>query len=85
MRALTRWVDYSEYGGAVLVGVPSNVIISHGRSNSRAIHSAILLAKRSIEGRFVEVLRQQSLAPAPEINNSSNSNLGGNHALNLLM
>jgi len=79
LRALSRWVDYSEYGGAVLVGVPSNVIISHGRSNSRAIRNAILLAKRSVEGQFVEVLRQQTLEPAPENNNSSNSNSGGNH------
>ncbi len=76
LRTLKRWVDYSEYGGAVLVGVPSNVIISHGRSNSKAIHSAILLAKRAIDGQFVEVLSKQSLAPVTENNNS---NSGGNH------
>jgi glycerol-3-phosphate acyltransferase PlsX len=79
LRALSRWVDYSEYGGALLVGVPGNVIVAHGRSHSGAIRNAILLAKKSVESQFVEMLRQQTLEPVTENNNSSNSNSGGNH------
>ena len=48
--ALDSWakrLDYREYGGACLLGVNGNVIISHGRSQARAIKSAIGLAIKS--------------------------------------
>ena len=35
-------VDYAEYGGAPLLGVKAPVIISHGKSNPKAIKNAIL-------------------------------------------
>ena len=38
--------DYREYGGAPLLGVRGNVIIGHGRSNSKAIKNAILYAQK---------------------------------------
>ena len=44
-KALSRTVDYSEYGGAPLVGVDGVCIICHGKSNERAIKNAILQAK----------------------------------------
>jgi glycerol-3-phosphate acyltransferase PlsX len=37
-------VDYSEYGGAPLLGVKGVVIICHGRSNDNAIRNAIRVA-----------------------------------------
>lgn len=37
-------VDYSEYGGAPLLGVRGVCIISHGRSNANAIRNAIRVA-----------------------------------------
>jgi glycerol-3-phosphate acyltransferase PlsX len=37
-------VDYSEYGGAPLLGVRGITIISHGRSNANAIKNAIRVA-----------------------------------------
>jgi glycerol-3-phosphate acyltransferase PlsX len=37
-------VDYSEYGGAPLLGVKGCTIICHGRSNSNAIKNAIRVA-----------------------------------------
>jgi glycerol-3-phosphate acyltransferase PlsX len=48
-RALRQRVDYAEIGGAPLLGVNGPVIISHGRSNERAIASAIGVALRSAE------------------------------------
>ena len=38
-------VDYSEYGGAPLLGVRGACIICHGRSNANAIKNAIRVAK----------------------------------------
>ena len=37
-------LDYAEYGGAPLLGVKGISIIGHGRSNARAVHSAIRAA-----------------------------------------
>ena len=37
-------VDYAEYGGAPLLGVKAPVIISHGKSNAKAIQNAIFQA-----------------------------------------
>jgi glycerol-3-phosphate acyltransferase PlsX len=37
-------VDYSEYGGAPLLGLKGVCIICHGRSNSNAIKNAIRIA-----------------------------------------
>ncbi len=47
-------IDYSEYGGAPLLGVNGVVIIGHGRSNAYAIKNAIRVAKEEIEGKFNE-------------------------------
>ena len=55
-KALSRMVDYSEYGGAPLVGVDGVWIICHGKSNERAIKSAIVQAKgfvgKNVNGRI---------------------------------
>jgi len=41
---LKRKMDYSEYGGALLLGVDGRCIISHGSSNPKAIKNAIKVA-----------------------------------------
>lgn len=40
-RKLKKKIDYAEYGGAPLLGIEGNCIISHGRSNAKAIMNAI--------------------------------------------
>jgi len=45
-------LDYSEYGGAPLLGVNGVVIIGHGRSNAKAIKNAIRVAKEEVERNF---------------------------------
>lgn len=42
-------LDYSEYGGAPLLGINGVVIISHGRSGAHAIKNAIRVAKEEVE------------------------------------
>jgi glycerol-3-phosphate acyltransferase PlsX len=49
-----RTFDYSEYGGAPLLGVRGVSIISHGTSSPRAIKNAIKVALRAVESRMDE-------------------------------
>jgi phosphate acyltransferase len=51
---IKRRLDYSEYGGAPLLGVKQIVVIGHGSSNSRAIRNAIRSAKEFSEHRAGE-------------------------------
>jgi len=53
-------VDYREYGGACLLGVNGNVIVSHGRSQAKAIKNAIGLAKRTAEQDICRIIREES-------------------------
>ena len=43
-KKIMREFDYSEYGGAPLLGIKGNVIVGHGRSSPKAIANAISLA-----------------------------------------
>ncbi|MCI4399480.1 MAG: phosphate acyltransferase PlsX [Campylobacteraceae bacterium] len=42
--SLKQQIDYAEYGGAPLLGINGAVIISHGKSNPKAIKNAIFQA-----------------------------------------
>lgn len=53
-RNIKRRLDYSEYGGAPLLGVSRIVVIGHGRSNARAIRNAIRTVKEFSENRASE-------------------------------
>ena len=50
---IKRYADYSEYGGAPLLGVNGIVMISHGRSSPKAIKNAIRAAQREIEHKII--------------------------------
>lgn len=58
LRKVKRRLDYAEYGGAQLVGVDGIVVIGHGRSNARAIFSAIRAARDAVDNNVVETLRE---------------------------
>jgi glycerol-3-phosphate acyltransferase PlsX len=45
-------LDYSEYGGAPLLGVRGVSVISHGKSSPRAIKNAIKVALRAVESNM---------------------------------
>jgi phosphate acyltransferase len=49
-----KQLDYSEHGGAPLLGVRGVSIICHGKSNPRALKNAIKLAVRAVESRMSE-------------------------------
>ena len=47
-------LDYSNYGGAPLLGVQGVSIIAHGKSSPRAIKNAVKVAVRAVESRMSE-------------------------------
>ncbi len=49
-------LDYSEYGGAPLLGLKGVVIICHGRSNPNAIKNAVRVAMEFAKGRINETI-----------------------------
>ncbi len=51
-RGLKKRIDYSEYGGAPLLGVKGACIICHGRSNPNAIKNAIRVAREFCENQI---------------------------------
>ena len=52
-------VDYSEYGGAPLLGVDGLVLISHGRSSVKAIKNAIRSAKEQVEHNVLKKIKEE--------------------------
>ncbi|HSS44378.1 MAG TPA: phosphate acyltransferase PlsX, partial [Thermoanaerobaculia bacterium] len=54
-------LDYSEYGGAPLLGAKGCVIICHGRSSAKAVKNAIRLAAEFSRGKLAEKI-QASIA-----------------------
>jgi len=57
LRKVKRRLDYAEYGGAQLIGVDGIVVIGHGRSNARAIFSAIRAARDAVNNKVLDTLR----------------------------
>ena len=45
-RRFRKRVDYSEYGGAPLLGVGGLCIVGHGRSSAKAVRNAVAMATR---------------------------------------
>jgi phosphate acyltransferase len=57
-RNIKKRLDYSEHGGAPLLGVRKIVVIGHGSSNARAIRNAIRSVKEFSENRAGERIEQ---------------------------
>jgi glycerol-3-phosphate acyltransferase PlsX len=66
LRRFRRRVDYSEYGGAPLLGVGGVTIVGHGRSSAKAVRNAVAMAYRFAEAQFIErVERDIAAATVP--------------------
>jgi glycerol-3-phosphate acyltransferase PlsX len=57
VQSVLSMLDYTAYGGALLLGIEGNVIVGHGRSNAIAIKNAITTAKREVEQGVAEAMR----------------------------
>src|SRR6266508_2915192 len=57
--ALKKRMDYSEYGGAPLLGVKGGCIVCHGRSNAKAIKNAIRVARGFALNRIDQKIQEK--------------------------
>ncbi len=57
-------IDYSEYGGAPLLGVRAPTVIGHGRSNANAIKNAIRVAAELVRSKVNEKIEHELGVPA---------------------
>lgn len=57
--SLKKMMDPAEIGAALLLGVNGLVFIGHGRSDSRALLSAIKLARRTIDSGMLETMKSE--------------------------
>lgn len=62
LRRFRRRVDYSEYGGAPLLGVAGVAIVGHGRSSPKAVRNAVAMAYRFADSRFIARVEQEIAA-----------------------
>lgn len=58
-KRVQKVLDPSEYGAVPLLGIDGLVFIGHGRSDAKALVSAIRVARQAVEGRLLETLRSR--------------------------
>ena len=57
LETFSKKMDYSEYGGSVLLGLDGTVVKAHGSSNAKAFYSAIKQAKIAGEENIVQIMK----------------------------
>ena len=65
-RTLKKTLDYTEEGGAPLLGVKGGIIKAHGSSNAKAFSGAIRQAERLVNGNVGEIIAESLAALAVE-------------------
>jgi phosphate acyltransferase len=63
-RRFRKRVDYSEYGGAPLMGVAGLCIVGHGRSSAKAVRNAVAMASRFVSSNVLTRVEQEIAAAA---------------------
>jgi glycerol-3-phosphate acyltransferase PlsX len=63
---IRKMLDPAEIGAAPLLGIDALVFVGHGRSDARAMVSAVRAAKQAIDNRLLEELRQAISASIQE-------------------
>jgi glycerol-3-phosphate acyltransferase PlsX len=61
-RRFRKRLDYSEYGGAPLVGVNGLCIVGHGRSTAKAVRNAVAMAARAVSDGLLQNLAREVAA-----------------------
>lgn len=67
LRRYKKELDYSEHGGAPLLGVNGVVIKAHGRSSSKAIKNAIKAAKKEVEHKVNQKIIEMITEMQPSV------------------
>jgi glycerol-3-phosphate acyltransferase PlsX len=65
LKKIYKKVDYSEYGGAQLLGLNGVCVIGHGRSNPNAVRNAVRLAREFVVRGVQEKIRLELARTAP--------------------
>jgi glycerol-3-phosphate acyltransferase PlsX len=63
-RRFRKRVDYSEYGGAPLLGVAGLCIVGHGRSSVKAVRNAVAMASRFVSSNVLMRVEQEIASAA---------------------
>jgi glycerol-3-phosphate acyltransferase PlsX len=58
-RRFRKRVDYSEYGGAPLIGLDGLCVVGHGRSSAKAVRNAIAMSVKCVEDRLLDKLAHE--------------------------
>ncbi|MBZ4646250.1 MAG: phosphate acyltransferase [Petroclostridium sp.] len=58
LKEFKKKMDYTEYGGAPLLGIDGVVIKAHGSSNAKAFYSAIRQTKKFVETGVIDEIKQ---------------------------
>lgn len=64
-------LDYSEYGGAPLLGIKGVVIVCHGSSNANAIKNAIRVAAEFANSGLNQTIEKEIQAAGEKLNNNN--------------
>jgi glycerol-3-phosphate acyltransferase PlsX len=62
-RRFRKRLDYSEYGGAPLVGLNGLCFVGHGRSSAKAVRNAVAMAARAAADDLLEKLARELASP----------------------
>ena len=63
---MKRSFDYTEHGGAPILGAKSVVIKAHGSSNAKAFYNAVRQAKLFAENNVVKLITDNLQKPLDE-------------------
>ncbi len=61
LKRIYRQIDYSEYGGAHLLGVKGTCVVGHGRSNAQAVRNAVRMAIEMAKNKVQEKIQAELL------------------------
>ncbi len=59
LKDFKKMLDYSEYGGAPLLGLGGLVVKAHGSSNAKAFMNAIKYAQIGIDSKLVDAIKEK--------------------------
>jgi glycerol-3-phosphate acyltransferase PlsX len=65
LKKIYKRVDYSEYGGAHLLGINGVCVIGHGRSNIAAVRSAVRMGREIVTSGIQDRIREEVLRAGP--------------------
>lgn len=67
LKRIYKKLDYSEYGGAHLLGIDGVCIIGHGRSDPNAVKNAVRVAKELVTKKVKERIQQELSRAKPSL------------------